>query len=797
MDAKSNGNGYENISLNNNQDFHPTDEIISTINEPFNDSTRLNNNEVHNIEINTNDQTSENRRSSEPPARPPPPRYNRRANSFSLFSVLIGIIINQLTGYRLPDVPSYLLRNNTNISTRMDRIHNAVRDLTENNVLGISQPHVTETPSLTYTDETQNNNEPDSSDVPNYVNKRRNDDSSGSTSENAFESTSGSTTRSITENVSRSPSRNGTENYTENASENVLRSPSRIVSDDPEEDLMNLISNSASNYLLMLGNNGFDLNQLNPSNLRGAATTVNQESCVNNGFESLARILERDHAYNHDIDRFVFSYLPEYSDIELTPITSLTLSRSLYDDYDSAVFADKYLIENGGSLTDSADSDDYDYEREYEMISARRNLNTNRVPISDIFGRGRFTIQDQRSNNISYNYSQNYDGDIFFYNDREYAIGGEGSSSNEPSYTNRVYGNNLYDDEEDEDEEGHYYTNDYRVLQFSYENPDGTTYRTNHAFSLNNSLNYDSMYDDYDNAMGASSHLYSGSPMYYETLYRNSMPLRRSPTEEMASDDTPQTSFSFNNSSSYNAPLNNGVANNDTPANRDIFDPLDLNDEPTNNMNFDELKFDNTTINGTSFNDDIFTRDSSRNVSFGTLRSRDIFSNEYPSDDEEAGPSTSASVSAPVSVPASASVSAPVSVPASASVSVYPSTSKALYDSDNESTAETQALLRDKLHIQYSDYESDASEYFDAVPSFEYNTDEDYFSPFEDCEFNDDGELEPMPSCSNVIPKNRRRTNAAAALIKERRRKAEACAREMERLSHLYDDDDDDDEHIF
>ncbi|SCM20546.1 conserved Plasmodium protein, unknown function [Plasmodium chabaudi adami] len=791
MDAKSNGNGYENIPLNNNQDFHPTDEIISTINEPLNDSTRLNNNEARNIEINTNDQTSENRRSSEPPARPPLPRHNHRANSFSLFSVLVGIIVNQLTGQQILDVPNLFLRNNTGISTRMNMLQNGVRGSTENNVLGMSQPHVTETPSLTYMAETQNNNEPDSSDVPNYVNKRRNDDDSGSTSESASGSTSGntsgSTTRSIigsttgstTESVSRSPSRNGTENYTENAFENMLRSPSRNAYESPEEDLINFLSDSAVSYIRMLENNFGYTPQSNPTNLRGAATSVNQESCGNNGFEALARILERNPAYNHDIDRFVFSYLPEYSDIELTPITSLTLSRSLYDDYDSAVFADKYLIEHGGSLTDSTDSDDYDYEREYEMISARRNLNTNRVPINDIFGRGRFTIQDHLSNNISYNYSQNYDGDIFFYNDREYAIGGEGSSNNEPGYNNLTYGNNLYDDEEDEDEEGHYYTNDYRVLQYSYENPDGTTYRTNRAFSLNNSLNYDAMYDDYDDDMRASGNSYSGSPMDYETLYRNSMPLRRSPTEEMASDDTPQTSFFLNNSSSNNAPLNNSVANNDTPANRDIFDPLDLNDEPTNNMNFDELKFDNTTINGTSFNDDIFTRDSSRNVSFGTLRSRDIFSNEYPNDDEEAGPSTSASISAPVFVPVSASAS------------------KALYDSDDESTSETQSLLRDKLNIHYSDYESDESEYFDAAPSFEYNTDEDYFSSIEDYEFNEGEELEPMPSCSNIIPKNRRRTNAAAALIKERRKKEEAYAREMERLSHLYDDDDDDDEYTF
>ncbi|CAD2090593.1 conserved Plasmodium protein, unknown function [Plasmodium vinckei lentum] len=740
MDANSNENAHENVQLNNSQYSHRTDEINSNINEPLNNSTPLNNSVILDIEININDQTSENMAFEENSTRALNPRNNRRRNGISLLSMVAGIIINQLTGYQPTDVPSYLLANNNmSMSTRLNMGYNAIRGLNENNMLGINQRHVTETPSLTYPLETQNNNESESSDVPNYVNKRRNDNSS--------ESTAGSTI----------------ENSTENASENVSRNASRNATENSEEDLINLLPISAREYLRTLENNLNNINQLNQANLRGASTLGTQERCVgDNGFAELSRILEGDYAYNHDTDRFVYTHSPEYNDIELTPISSLTLSRSLYDDYDSAVFADKYLIEHRGTLNDPTDSDEYENEQEYELIEARRNLNTNRVPISDIYRRGRFTIQDHLSNNMSRRYYNIYDGDIFFYNDREYDIRRESSTSNQYAYNNRNYGNNIYgiEEEEDEDEDE---DDIYRTLQFSYSRPDNSTYRSNRAFSLNDSLNYDSLYDNYDDDddMDESDNSYPSPSMSYETLYRNSMVLRRSPTEELASDDTTQDIFSLNNSSSSNTPLNNSAVNDDTPVNRDLLDDIDLDDEPTDNINFGELRFNNTTINGTSFNDDIFTRDSSRNLSYGTLRSRDIFSNEDSSDDEESNPSMSTS------------------------------TSKALYGSDDEYRSAIHGLLNDNFNSQYSDDESDISEYFDAVSTCDYNSEEDYFSSVDDNELSEDEELEPNPSSSSSTPRSRSRAHGATSLAKERHREAESYTRENARYSYLYEDDDD------
>ncbi|CAD2103334.1 hypothetical protein YYG_02894 [Plasmodium vinckei petteri] len=736
MDANSNENTHENVQLNNSQNFHPTGEINSNINEPLNNSTPLNNNETVNIEINTNNQTSENMAVEGNPTRTSGSRNNRRRNGVSLLSMVAGIIINQLTGYQPPDVPSYLLANNNmSMATRLNMGYNAIRGLTENNTLGTNQRQVTETPSLTYPLETQNNNESEFSDIPNYVNKRRNNNSSESTAENS----------------------------TENASENV----SRNATENSEEDLIDLLPISAREYLSTLENNLDYINQLNQANLRGASTLGNQERCVgNNEFAELSRILDGDYAYDHDTDRFVYTHLPEYNDIELTPISSLTLSRSLYDDYDSAVFADKYLIEHRGTLNDPTDSDEYDNEQEYEMIEARRNLNTNRVPISDIYRRGRFTIQDHLSNNMSRNYSNIYDGDIFFYNDREYDIRGGSSNSNQYSYNNRNYGNNIYGIEEEEEEDEDEDDNDiYRTLQFSYSRPGNSTYRSNRAFSLNDSLNYDSLYDDYDDDdddMDESVNSYPSPSMSYETLYRNSMVLRRSPTEELDSDDTTQDIFSLNDSSSNNTPLNNSDVNNDTPVNRDLFDDIDLDDEPTDNINFGELRFNNTTINGTSFNDDIFTRDSSRNLPYETLRSRDIFSNEDSSDDDESNPSMSTS------------------------------TSKALYGSDDEYRSAIHDLLNEKLNSQYSDDESDISEYFDAVSTCDYNSEEEYFSSADDNEFNEDEELEPMPSSSTSTPRSRSRAHGATSLVKEGHREAESYTRENARYSYLYSEDDDD-----
>ncbi|CAD2090615.1 conserved Plasmodium protein, unknown function [Plasmodium vinckei brucechwatti] len=764
MDANSNENARENVQLNNNQNCHLNDETNSNTNEPLNNSTTLNNNETANMEININDQTSENMAIEENSTRAPAPRNNRRSNAVSLLSMAAGIIINQLTGYRPSSVPSYLLNNNMSMSARLNMGYNAIRGVTENNMLGINQSHVTETPNLTFPLETQNNNESESSDVPNYVNKRRNGDSS--------------------------------ENSTENASEIVPINPSRNVTENSEEDLIDLLPSSAREYLLTLGNNLDHLNQLNQTNLRGASTVGNQERCnVNNEFAELSRILDGDYAYDHDTDRFVYTHSPEYNDIELTPISSLTLSRSLYDDYDSAVFADKYLIEHRGTLNDPSDSDEYDNEQEYDLIEARRNLNTNRVPISDIYRRGRFTFQDHLSNNMARSYSDIYDGDIFFHNDRAYDIREGISSNNQYTYSNRNYGNNIYGigedgyEEEEEDED-----DIYRTLQFSYSRPGNSRYGNNHAFSLNDALDYDGLYDDYDDDddMDETGNSYPSPSMSYETLYRNSMVLRRSPTEEMDSDDNTQDTCSLNNSSSNNTSLNNNAVNTDTPVNMDSLDDVDLDDvklddvnlddgnfddvnfddvnlddadlddEPTNNINFGELRFNNTIIDGTSFNGDNFIRDSSRDLSYETLRSRDILSIADSSDDEESNPSMSTS------------------------------TSKAIYGSDDEIRSAIQDLFNDKFSSQYSDDESDISEYFDAASNFDYNSEGEYFSSVDDNEFNEDEELEPIPSCSTSTPRSRSITHGATSLAKERYREAESYTRENARSSYLSEEDDDD-----
>ncbi|KEG01970.1 hypothetical protein YYE_03489 [Plasmodium vinckei vinckei] len=730
MDAMPNNNGNGNVQLRNNQDVHTIGDINSNINMPLNNSRPINNNERFNNGTNINNQTSENMRLEEAPPNTPTTtttRNNGRPSTFSLLSMIAGIILNQLTGYRSPNVPSYILNNNLNFPTRINMGYNAIRGLTENNTLGMNQRHVTETPNLPYPVEIQNNNESESSNVLNCGNERSNNDSSGTAT--GTETTTGTATGTVSGTETGTASGTASENLSRNATENS------------EEMPINRLPISDREYILTLENNLGFANQLNQTNLRGASTFVNQESCGgDNGFSELSRILEGDYAYNHDTDRFEYIHPPEYSDIELTPISSLTLSRNLYDDYDSAIFADKYLIEHRGTLNDPSDSDEYDAE-EYELMQARRNVNTNRVPIADVYGRARFTFHDQISNNMSRSYSDIYDDDLFFHYDREYDTRDGTITSNRYGYINRNYGNNIYDDEDEDEDDG----NDlYNILQFSYPRGGNSAYRSNRAYSLNDALDYDSMYDDYDDdGMYLSGNSYPSRSMSYETLYRNSMVLRRSPTEELTSDDTTQDNLPLNNSSSTNTPLNNSDVNNDTPVNDDLFDEINLDDEPTDTLNFGELRFDDTTINGTSFNNDIFPRDSLRDLSYDTLKPIDMYSNEDSSDDEEeVGPSTSAS------------------------------TSKDLYGSDDKYRLEIQGLLDDHLNSQYSDDETDELEYFDTISNFDYNTDEEYFSSVEDHEDDDDEELELIPSCSSSTSRRRRRANGGSSLAKERHREA-------------------------
>ncbi|CXI37401.1 conserved Plasmodium protein, unknown function [Plasmodium berghei] len=659
------------------------DEINNTLNESLDDSTVFSGNELRTIGTDTNDQIYENRTSEDATTGEATPRINRRHNVLLIISIVTRLVANQLLRQQSRGLTNHILDNNMSVFFHLDWDQNNVISLPESNMLGINQNLENET-SLNNTSEIQNGNESEPSDASTFVNNREDESESENMSRNGYEYIPGNEY-----------------NYNRHA----------------EDDTTELLSSSETEYIRLLegGASSSLYVQSSENNLRGSITNtpINQKSDNrDNGFSELIRILDGDYSYDHETERFEYTYSPENRTIEFTPISSLTLSRNQYDDYNNAVFADKQLIEGNGSIANSVDSDDYDYdyEHEYEIMEARRNLNTNRIPINDIYRFASFTIPNNSNNNISFNISENYyDDDIFFYNDREYAIGRESSRINQNNYNTINYGNVSYG--YDDDDDGYDY--EFGNFEFTYSRPNYMSYRGDGMISLDDPIEFDN--DD----LNISNNINSQPSIDHETNYRNNMTLRRPSTEEFTFGNTPPSAFSLNTT-----PSNNNMDNddddieilNDVTIGNDAFDEVDLNREPMSNINWGRFMFNDATINGTSFNDIAFTQNEMGNYSFGTLRSRDLLSNV------DANPDNIENLDINISDFIS------------------------LDNGNDGSDSELQPILVGKENSYESDNGSNGSEYYDTISAFGHNNDEG--DSGSDEYFESANNIEPIQSCS-------------------------------------------------
>ncbi|ETB60016.1 hypothetical protein YYC_02408 [Plasmodium yoelii 17X] len=839
MDRNSNGNTYG--------------EINSTLNEPLDDSATSNNNESRTTEPNVNDQVSENRTSEAVATRETPPRTGRRSNALLIISMITGLVANQLTGQQSSGLVNQLLNNNMFVHMNLSQTNS--RNVSETRMLGINRNNGNETTRLSITSEIQNNNESAPSDVSNYINEREDDNASENAGENVSENAVENAVENAAENVPENASENVSDNVSDNASENESINASDNVSinisdneynynynRNVEDEVAELISNSATEYIRLLEGDTYSIyDQPSESNLRGSrsSTPINQKSNNNdNGFSELSRILDGDYSYNHETDRFEYTHSPENNDIELTPISSLTLTGTQYDDYDNAVFADKYLLDGGGSITGSVDSDEYDYEREYEMLEARRNLNTNRIPISDIYRSGRFTLQTDSNEDISFNFSENYDGDIFFYNDREYAIGGEGSRINQNNSNVRNYGSINYTYGYDDDD----YDYEFGNFEFTYSRPSYVSFRGDGMISFDSSLDYD------NDELNESDNLEADPFSNYQTNYRSSMNLRQPPNEEFTFGDTPPSTFSLtrpalnltplNNAPSNNAPSNNAPSNNaplnstplystplystplystplnsgslnrgsstnaplnSTPLNSTILNSGSLNSGSLNNPVFDDDDDDIEILNEVAACEDIFDEidlgdGPMDNINLGRLIFNDTTINGTSFNDSMFSRSSLGDYSFGNLRPINRLFDEDVNSDNIRNVNMNRYDSMNLDNDNIGSDSELQPLLYNKRDSYESDNESNESEYFDALSNFEYNSDEDYSGSLG--YFESKNNSEPIASCSNSTTAesyNENNDNNTSRVKEKCEEPLNSRVREESKFSYLYDDDEDDD----